>query len=119
MNLPRTSRRSFIRTTLAAGVAPMFLPGRIWSADVKPNDKLSIGLIGNGKMNSGHLGDWLKRADTQVVAVCDVDTTRRENAKKTAEDFYSKKSGTDYMGCAAFMISGRDQRSALDFHEAI
>ena len=102
MNLPRTSRRSFLRTTLAAGIAPMFLPGRIWSAEVKPNDRLSIGLIGNGKMNSGHLGDWLKRADTQVVAVCDVDTTRRENAKKTAETHYAKATGTDYKGCAAF-----------------
>src|SRR5207248_8730903 len=98
MTLPKTSRRSFLKTTLAAGVAPMFLPGRIWSADVKPNDRLSIGLIGLGKMNSGHLKDWLGRADTQVVAVCDVDTTRRENAKKTAEDSYSKKSATDYKG---------------------
>jgi predicted dehydrogenase len=102
MNLPRTTRRSFLRTTLAAGVAPMFLPGRIWAADVKPNDKLSIGLIGNGKMNSDHLGQWLGNARTQVVAVCDVDTTRRENAKKTAEAHYSKATGTDYKGCASF-----------------
>jgi predicted dehydrogenase len=102
VNLPKNSRRSFIKTTLAAGVAPMFLPGRIWSADTKPNDRLSIGLIGVGKMNSGHLGDWLRRSDTQVVAVCDVDTTRRENAKKIAEAHYAKAGGTDYKGCAAF-----------------
>ena len=102
MNLPRTSRRSFVRTTLAAGVAPMFLPGRLWSAEVKPNDKLSIALIGNGKMNSGHLDQWLGNARTQVVAVCDVDTTRRENAKATAEKHYAEATGTDYKGCAAF-----------------
>lgn len=102
MNLPRSSRRSFLRTTIAAGVAPLFLPSRVWAAEVKPNDRLSIGLIGMGKMNSGHLKDWLKRKDTQVVAVCDVDTTRREHGKTTAEEFYTKQSGADYKGCAAF-----------------
>jgi len=95
------SRRTFLKSTLAAGVAPMFLPGRIWSAEVKPNDRLSIGLIGMGKMNSGHLNDWLKRADTQVVAVCDVDTSRLQKAKTTAEEFYAKKSEAGYKGCAA------------------
>jgi predicted dehydrogenase len=37
-----------------------------------------------------------------VVAVCDVDTTRWEDAKKKAEAFYTKKSGADYKGCGAY-----------------
>jgi predicted dehydrogenase len=93
MNYRNSSRRSFIKTTLAAGAAPLFLPSRIWSAETKPNDKLAIGLIGMGKMNSGHLNDWLRRGDSRVVAVCDVDTTRRDNAKKTADEHYAKNGG--------------------------
>lgn len=93
MNISRTSRRSFLKSTLAAGVAPLFLPGRIWSAEIKPNDRIAIGMIGMGKMNSGHLGDFLRRPDTQVVAVCDVDTTRREDAKKRADAHYTKAGG--------------------------
>ena len=93
MNRIHTSRRSFLKTALAAGAAPLILPSRVWSAEVSPNAKLNIGLIGMGKMNSGHLNDWLRRKDTQVVAVCDVDTTRRENAKKTADEFYAKSGG--------------------------
>ncbi len=93
MNHIYTSRRSFLKTTLAASVAPLFLPSRVWSAETKPNDKISIGMIGMGKMNTGHLGDWLRKKDTQVVAVCDVDTTRRENAKKTADEHYAKNGG--------------------------
>ena len=93
MNHIYTSRRSFLKSTLAAGVAPLFLPSRVWSAETKPNDKISIGMIGMGKMNTGHLGDWLRKKDTQVVAVCDVDTTRRENAKKTADEHYAKNGG--------------------------
>ncbi len=93
MNHIYTTRRSFLKTTLTAGVAPLFLPSRVWSAETKPNDKISIGMIGMGKMNTGHLGDWLRKKDTQVVAVCDVDTTRRENAKKTADEHYAKNGG--------------------------
>ena len=93
MNYRNPTRRSFLKATLAAGVAPLFLPSRVWSAETKPNDKLAIGLIGMGKMNSGHLNDWLRRKDSQVVAVCDVDTTRRHNAKKTADEHYAKHGG--------------------------
>lgn len=93
MNLSRSSRRSFLKSTLAAGVAPLFLPSRIWAAETKPNDRLSIGMIGMGTMNSGHLNDFLRRTDTQVVAVCDVDTTRRENAQKKANEHYTKVGG--------------------------
>jgi hypothetical protein len=53
-------------------------------------ERLTLGFIGNGKMNSGHLNNFLGRKEVQVVAVCDVDTTRRENAKKTVTERYSK-----------------------------
>src|SRR6185312_10070689 len=51
----------------------------------------------------GHLNRFLKRADAQVVAVCDVDTTRRESAKGMAEKAYADaaKSGS-YKGCAGY-----------------
>jgi hypothetical protein len=29
----------------------------------------------------------------QVLAVCDVDTTRRENARKTVEEFFAERVG--------------------------
>lgn len=55
-----------------------------------------------GKMNSGHLGNFLGRESVQIVAVCDVDTNRRENAKKKVEEAYGKKAGAEYKGCAAY-----------------
>src|SRR5256886_10989434 len=40
---------------------------------------------------------------TQVLAVCDVDTTRRENAKKMVEDYYATKAPNgSYQGCATY-----------------
>jgi predicted dehydrogenase len=101
MNSPRFSRRSFLKSTLAAGVMPLILPGRIWSAEVKPNDRLTMGFIGTGKQMGGLMNGFLGKDEVQGVAVCDVDTTRREDAKKKLEAFYAKKNATDFKGCTA------------------
>ena len=99
----RFSRRTFLTSTLAAGaVAPFILPSRIWAAETKPNDRLTLGFIGMGTQNRGLMGGFLDRKDTQTLAVCDVDTNRRENAKKMVEDHYAKQTGSDYKGCGAY-----------------
>lgn len=99
----RTSRRSFLRsTTLFAASAPFLLPSRVWSADVKPSNRLVLGFIGMGTQGKGLMSGFLRSAEAQTVAVCDVDTTRREFAKKQVEEYYAKQSGTDYKGCAAY-----------------
>ncbi|HMJ90510.1 MAG TPA: twin-arginine translocation signal domain-containing protein, partial [Candidatus Acidoferrum sp.] len=84
----RFTRRDFLRTTAtatAAATAPFILPSHVWAAEVKPNDRLTIGCIGMGTQMRGLMGGFLGKKETQVVAVCDVDATRREAAKKTAE----------------------------------
>src|SRR5947209_5391946 len=77
------TRRTFLKTAGAASVVPFILPSRIWAAEVKPNDRIALGFIGMGKQNRGLMGDFLGRKETQTIAVCDVDTHRREHAKKT------------------------------------
>ena len=97
------SRRSFLKATAALGAgAPFILPGRIWAADTQPNDRISLGFIGMGTQNRGLMGGFLRNAGTQTLAVCDVDTNRREHAKKTVEDYYAKQAGSNYKGCAAY-----------------
>jgi predicted dehydrogenase len=103
MNHPRSTRRSFLKSTLAAGVAPLFLPSHIWSAETKPNDRLTLGFIGCGKQSQGLLGGFLNKAETQTVAACDVDTSRRENHKKLVEDHYAKATDKDsFKGCKTY-----------------
>ena len=55
-----------------------------------------------GKQMKGHLGAFLGRDDVQVLAVCDVDTTRREAAKKRVDEAYTKKMGETYKACDAY-----------------
>lgn len=92
-------RRSFLKSILAAGAAPLLLPSRIWSAPVGPNDTIRLGFIGCGIQSRGLMGNFLKQPNTKVVAVCDVDTTRREDHKRIVEEFYTKQSGADFKGC--------------------
>jgi predicted dehydrogenase len=102
--LKPSSRRSFLKSTAAlTAAAPFILPSRVWSAEVKPNDRLALGFIGMGTQNRGLLGGFIGRKETQVVAVCDVDTNRREDAKKRVEDHYAKQTdGGSFKGCAAY-----------------
>src|SRR6266704_1087658 len=77
----------------AAGVAP----GR-----KDPNDRITLGFIGVGTQGGGLLHNFLNQPDTQVLAVCDVDTTRREHFGKVVDDHYRAKGNTEAKGCAQF-----------------
>jgi predicted dehydrogenase len=84
----QTSRRKFLKgMVITAAVGPFILPSRVWTAPTGPNGKLTMGCIGMGKQMRGLLGGFLGQ-DTRIVAVCDVDTTRRNDAKKRVDDFY-------------------------------
>jgi len=97
------SRRNFIKASGAVSIAaPFILPSHIWAAETKPNDRLALGFIGMGTQGRGLMSGFLDKKETQTLAVCDVDTTRREHAKKMVEDKYAKRTDSDYKGCAAY-----------------
>ena len=75
------NRRNFLKA--GALLAPPFiLPSRIWAAETGPNSRINLGFIGVGKQNRGLLGNFIRRNEVQVLAVCDVDQSRREDAKR-------------------------------------
>lgn len=102
---PAMTRRDFVA---AAGTAalPLLAPRAALGEGKKSpaNARITLGFIGMGTMNGGHLGHFLGTRETQVVAVCDVDAKRREHAKKRVEDHYGKgeKSG-EFKGCTAYL----------------
>lgn len=107
---------SITRRDFVAGSSALALPllaGTALLGDEKrdkPSERLTLGFIGLGTQNRGHLGHFLGQKDVQVVAVCDVDTTRREAAQKRVDEHYAKntKSG-QAKNCAAYN----------DFHELL
>ncbi|HJZ55036.1 MAG TPA: Gfo/Idh/MocA family oxidoreductase [Gemmataceae bacterium] len=100
--MSQITRRTFVK---AAAAAPLILPSATLGQDKKdpPNSRLGLGFIGVGTQARGHLGYFLGQKDVQVLAVCDVDTTRRENAKKMVEQKYAEatKKG-EYKGCSEY-----------------
>jgi predicted dehydrogenase len=94
------TRREFVKSATTIGLAaPFILPSRIWAAETPPNNRITMGFIGVGTQGRGLLDGFLGSKETQVVAISDVDTTRREHSKKTVEDRYTKQNRADYKGC--------------------
>ncbi len=98
------NRRQFLRTVSSASALAPFFFSSSWAVPGQkgPNDRITLGFIGTGTQGRGLLNNFLNQSDTQVVAVCDVDTTRREHHRKVAEEFYSIKRETDFKGCAEY-----------------
>ncbi|HWD92997.1 MAG TPA: Gfo/Idh/MocA family oxidoreductase [Verrucomicrobiae bacterium] len=96
-------RRKFLKTVALAGAAPLILRSGVWAAENSPSNQITLGFIGVGTQGRGLLDGFLNRKDTRVLAVCDVDTTRREHSKETIENHYkdATAAGT-YKGCAAY-----------------
>ena len=59
-----------------------------------------MGFIGMGTQARGLMGGFL-RPQTKVLAVCDVDSTRRDAAKKRVDEFYAKEKEQS-VECAAY-----------------
>lgn len=103
--IPRTPRRQFLKGIALGSLAcPTLVPRTVFGAEGKPapSERITLGFIGCGKMaNDYHLSTLLNFGDVQALAVCDVDTTRREHAKARVEKAYSTR--TDWKGCAAYV----------------
>lgn len=82
----RVTRRTFVGVS-AAAVAPLVLTRR-GLARAAANDRANVAIIGTGKRAFEMLGTFLDSPDLQVVAVCDVDKTRREHAKAIVDKKY-------------------------------
>ena len=106
---PARTRRSFLATTAASAATgislPWILPGLARGADgARPaNDRIQVAVIGLGAMGMGHLHLLTGRKETQVIAVCDVDRTRRDAGVQIAHKAYAeaRASGT-YRGCNGY-----------------
>jgi predicted dehydrogenase len=98
-----TRRRILEGVAASSVVMPTIVPSTVFGTQHKapPSERITVGFIGCGKMaNDYHLPELLGFGDVQVLAVCEVDRTRREHARKRVEQAYSTKTG--YKGCAAY-----------------
>lgn len=117
MPAPTLTRREMLKQAALAAAAPVFpniVPSRVLGADggVTPNNRINVALIGTGRqVFYANLPWFLWSEDVQIVAVCDVDAWRMEQAKKKVEESYATKAGVgSHQGCTTH----RDFREVLE-----
>src|SRR6187402_3219776 len=112
----QSSRRTFLATAgsgLAASVVasgfPSIVPSSVLGA-ASPSNRINVGAIGTGRISRGHDLPGIMRHDiARVVAACDLDRKRVEDAKVLIEKFYTDKGGTPFTGV----------RTYTDYHELL
>lgn len=84
MTPQKSTRRRFL--TASAAAAPLIVSGRVLGRDgaPPPSGRVRLACIGTGGMGMGNLNSFLQDGRVQVVAVCDVDRTHREQAREAA-----------------------------------
>ncbi|MBT8184560.1 MAG: Gfo/Idh/MocA family oxidoreductase [Eudoraea sp.] len=85
------SRRNFIRTSALTAAAFTIVPrhvlGRGYTA---PSDKINLGFIGLGKQSRGLANRFINRTSSQIVAGCDVWTTKTAWFQNHVQKQYAK-----------------------------
>lgn len=108
------TRRQVLRAAGAAGVTlgfPAIVPSSVFGENA-PSNRITIGMIGMGRQAMhANTNPFLYSKDCQVVAVCDVDKWRLDNAKKKVDGFYKNSD------CRAYTdwrdVIGRDDIDAI------
>ena len=103
----KTTRRNFIKLAAVPVItAPFILPSRVWM--YPPSSRITMGFVGMGKQSQWLLAKFLPL--TQVLAVCDADTTRRDDSQKVVNKYYNDNQDKGVAGCKAY----NDYRELID-----
>jgi predicted dehydrogenase len=104
-----TGRRRFLKDAgrgavgvgLAAGF-PAVVPASVLGANA-PSKRINVGAIGTGRISRGHdlPGIW-KHEAARVMAVCDLDAKRAEDARVLVNKHYAEATGKPYDGVTVY-----------------
>ncbi|MCY7350251.1 MAG: Gfo/Idh/MocA family oxidoreductase [Cytophagaceae bacterium] len=106
------NRRDFLKNSTLATASfgiPTLVPASVFGKNA-PSNRITIGVIGTGRQGYGqnlqgasvaNVPGILSLPDAQVVAVCDVDSWRMEQARQLIDAHYAKQTpGGTFKGCA-------------------
>jgi predicted dehydrogenase len=104
---PVSSRRAFLKMSMGAAAAvgfPTIVPSSVFGRTA-PSNRINVGAIGVGRISRGHdlPGIW-QFDQARIMAVCDLDAKRVEEAKTLLNGYYGKKTGKDYDGVTGYHV---------------
>ena len=89
------SRRKFLKSTALTGagliVAPSIVPSHVFGANA-PSERINVGAIGTGRQSQGFdMPGIMKFEQANMMAVCDLDAHRAQDAKTLVKNFYERR----------------------------
>lgn len=106
------TRRRFLKAAAVSVLAPAIVPSTVFGRTA-PSNTILMGCIGVGRQGQGDMQELIYRGlevGARVVAVCDVDAHRMEDAQWLVDKIYSLELGKDYtQSCVTY----RDFRELL------
>jgi predicted dehydrogenase len=103
------TRRRFIESSVKAAALtsvtlgfPSIVPASVIGKNA-PSNRINIGAIGTGRISRDHdmPGVW-KYDYARIMAVCDLDKKRADDAKILVNGYYAKKTGKPYDGVTVY-----------------
>ena len=97
------NRRHFLKRATGITAGALTFPYIVSSSalgrdgSVAPSNRIVMGCIGVGSMGSGDMRGFLGKKEVQVVAVCDIDRGKRDNAKKSVDGRYKNSDCKTYL----------------------
>ncbi len=92
------SRRRFLKTAAASVLAPAIVPSTVFGRTA-PSNTILMGCIGVGRQGQGDMQELIYRGlDTgaRVIAVCDADAHRMEDAQWLVDKIYTEELSRSY-----------------------
>lgn len=89
---PKVSRRVFLKWSGAAlPLIPTFVPSHVFG-QTAPSEAVCLGIIGTGRQTFNvNIPQFQNQPDCRIVALCDVDRWRLEQAKARIDEFARKQ----------------------------
>src|SRR6185503_6805290 len=105
MTMATRTRRQFLgdagKIAAVAGF-PAIVPSSVLGA-FSPSNRINVGAIGTGRISRGHDLPGIWRYDTaRIMAVCDLDSRRAQDAVTLVNGTYTKQTGKPYSGVTAY-----------------
>jgi len=83
-------------STVAALGLPTMVPASVFGLN-SPSNRIVMGAIGVGSQGTGDMQGFIHKSEVQMVAVCDVDRSHRERAKKIVDERYGNRQCQAYL----------------------
>ncbi len=110
-------RRNFLKgvAALSAATIPLYVPGSVLGKDgaVPPSEQIVLGALGIGARGWGDLHDFVANPDVRFMSICDINKSRRERAKKLADEKYGNSDCTMYRDMFEFYDSQPNMDAVL------